>query len=100
MMSSARATASSGPLQPGHRSRACSSALPSRQTRARHAEHLKCAMASAVSRRAQAGVGRVRRALELAEAARAGRLGVVDASAIQGESLAVITGLSLEPGLG
>src|SRR3954454_5999490 len=100
MISSARATASSGPPQPGHRSRACRSASPSRQTRARHAAHLKCAIVSVVPGRAQAGVGGAGGALEFAEAVQAGRLRVVDASAVEGQSLAVIARFGVEPGVG
>jgi len=61
---------------------------------------LKCAMASVVSGSAQPRISSLGCALELAEAARAGRLRVEHASAIQGESLAVIAGLRLEPFVG
>src|ERR1700741_5576364 len=100
MRASARTTGSSGPAHPGQGGPGCESALPCRQTRARHVAHLKCAIESSALGGAEPLVGRSRGALELAQAARAARLGAVDADAVEGESVAGVARLRLEPGPG
>jgi hypothetical protein len=98
MMSSARATASSGPPQPGQRSSRCASAGPSRQTRAWHATHFRCAMSSSAPSRAQPLVGGAGGAFELAQATGAGRFRAHDPSAVERESVTVVTSFRVQPG--